>query len=103
MSITNSASATRPPANDRAAFRRGEPSAVRCRTFATLPYALDKNGPAEGRGKRARNAVVELLDHCKTHDEPDSPLFTLLDGFTAPQVDHEKTDLFRRTSPIRGS
>jgi MAP3K TRAFs-binding domain len=61
-----------------------------------LPYALDKMGrPMDVEGARAK--LVELLDHCKTHDEPDSPLFTLLDGFTAPQVNHEKTDLFRRS------
>jgi tetratricopeptide (TPR) repeat protein len=63
--------------------------------LSAMPYALDRAGkPSKAAADRA--ALVEKLAYCKNHDAPDSPLFTLLDGFTAPQVDHEKTDIFRR-------
>jgi hypothetical protein len=39
---------------------------------------------------------LERAASCKRHNEPDSPLFRLLKGSTPPQVDHEKTDIFRR-------
>ncbi len=61
-----------------------------------LLYALD----AEGRPKdvaAARRALADRLEHCKRNDEPDSPLFRYAQGwFKGPQVDHEKTDVFRR-------
>jgi len=61
-----------------------------------LLYALD----AEGRPRdvsTARRALADRLEHCKRNDEPDSPLFRYAQGwFKGPQVDHEKTDVFRR-------
>ena len=63
--------------------------------LSAMPYSLDSAGrPNKAEADRA--ALVEKLIYCKNHDAPDSPLFTLLDGFAAPQVDHEKTDIFRR-------
>jgi hypothetical protein len=61
-----------------------------------LLYALDKKGrPKDAAG--ARKALGERLDHCKKSDEPDSPLFRYAQGWLKPpQVDHEKTDVFRR-------
>src|SRR5260370_1282879 len=59
---------------------------------------------------RKPDAAGRLIDFDAVHDmiiapaiagagfngAPASPVFTLLDGFAAPQVDHEKTDIFRR-------
>jgi hypothetical protein len=63
--------------------------------LATLPYSLDAAG-RPNKAKADRAALTERLMHAKVHDAPDSPLFTLLNGFTPPQVAHEKTDIFRR-------
>ncbi|MGA8172407.1 MAG: TRAFs-binding domain-containing protein [Methylocystis sp.] len=59
-------------------------------------YALDKDGrPKDADG--ARKALAERLDYCKKSDEPDSPLFAYAQGWLKPpQIDHEKTDVFRR-------
>jgi tetratricopeptide (TPR) repeat protein len=63
--------------------------------LSAMPYSLDHAGKPD-KADADRAALVEKLIYCKVHDAPDSPLFTLLDGFAAPQVDHEKTDIFRR-------
>jgi hypothetical protein len=64
--------------------------------LSTTLYALDKKGRPKDATK-ARKAVVERLNHAKKSDQPDSPLFRYAEGWLkAPQVDHEKTDLFRR-------
>jgi len=60
-----------------------------------LPYMLDSTG-APSAPEVARDALIRQLDYCRTHDEPDSPLFRLVTGFKAPNIDHEKTDIFRR-------
>lgn len=60
-----------------------------------LPYALDASGHPS-TPEAARDALIRQLDYCRTHDEPDSPLFRLVTGFKAPNVDHAKTDVFRR-------
>ena len=64
--------------------------------LSTTLYALDKKGRPKDATK-ARKAVVERLNHAKKSDQPDSPLFRYAEGWLkAPQVDHEKTKLFRR-------
>jgi hypothetical protein len=63
--------------------------------LSAMPYSLDSAGRPD-KAEADRAALTEKLVYCKNHDDPDSPLFTLLDGFAAPQVDHEKTDTFRR-------
>jgi hypothetical protein len=61
-----------------------------------LLYALDRDGRPKD-APAARKALAERLRHCKETDEPDSPLFRYAQGWLkAPQVDHEKTDVFRR-------
>ena len=63
--------------------------------LSALPYSIDAHGrPHRARADRA--ALAEKLKYCMTHPSPDSPLFTLLEGFVAPQVAAEKTDIFRR-------
>ena len=59
------------------------------------PYALDAAGRPANAAKDSRE-LGRQLEYAKIHDEPDSPLFKLLDGFKPPEVAHEKTDLFRR-------
>lgn len=59
------------------------------------PYALDAAGRPADAAADCRN-LGKQLEYVKCHDEPDSPLFKLLDGFKPPEVAHEKTDLFRR-------
>jgi MAP3K TRAFs-binding domain len=63
--------------------------------LATLPYSLDDSGKPN-KVKADRAALTQRLLHAKSHDAPDSPLFTLLNGFTPPQVAREKSDIFRR-------
>ena len=63
--------------------------------LAALPYSLDGRG-RPNRAKADRAALAEKLEYCKSHPSPDSPLFTLIEGFVAPQVAHDKTDIFRR-------
>jgi hypothetical protein len=60
-----------------------------------LPYALDEKGRPKD-APAARAALARRLDYCKRHDEPDSPLFQLFNGFKCPEVDHGKTDIFRQ-------
>jgi hypothetical protein len=60
-----------------------------------LPYALDEKGRPKD-APAARAALAQRLDYCKRHDEPDSPLFQLFNGFKCPEVDHGKTDIFRQ-------
>jgi hypothetical protein len=64
-------------------------------SLSALPYSIDGSGKPN-KVKSDRAALTERLSHAKAHDAPDSPLFTLLTGLTAPQVAHEKTDIFRR-------
>jgi hypothetical protein len=63
--------------------------------LSAMPYGLGANG-RPNKVKVDRAALKERLAACKSHRTPDSPLFTLLDGFVAPQVAHEKTDIFQR-------
>ena len=63
--------------------------------LSAMPYSLGTNG-RPNKVKADRALLRERLLACKTHRAPDSPLFTLLDGFVAPQVAHEKTDIFQR-------
>ena len=76
-------------------------SAADCLPFdvahlSTTLYALDKKGRPKD-ADAARGKVAQKLEHAKKNDQPDSPLFRYAEGWLkAPQVDHEKTDLFRR-------
>jgi len=63
------------------------------------PYSLDAHG-RPNKVKADRDKLAEKLRYCKSHPAPDSPLFTLLDGFVAPQVAHEKTDIFQKEISI---
>jgi tetratricopeptide (TPR) repeat protein len=58
-----------------------------------LPYALDGNGrPADSAGNSAH--LTEALEAAR-EAAVDSPVFQLLDGFSAPRIDRLKTDTFR--------
>src|SRR5579863_2697164 len=60
----------------------------------TLPYALDEKAlPKDPESARA--ALAKRLEDCKVHGEADSPLFKLVDGLKAPEIEHSKTDVFR--------
>ncbi|MGO8738813.1 TRAFs-binding domain-containing protein [Rhodoblastus sp.] len=59
-----------------------------------MPYALDPSGePARPEEDCAQ--LTKRLVAARDSDRPDSPLYALLNGFSPPQVPHEKTDLFR--------
>jgi hypothetical protein len=61
----------------------------------TLPYETGRDGRLADP-LRCRTALATKLAQCVKSDEPDSPLFMLLDGIEPPRVDHAKTDVFRR-------
>jgi hypothetical protein len=64
-------------------------------SLTAMPYSLN----AKGRPNKIKldcALLTERLTQCMKHHVPDSPLFTLLEGFVAPQVAHEKTDIFQR-------
>jgi hypothetical protein len=63
--------------------------------LSAMRYSLGANG-RPNKAKADRAALTERLAACKARRTPDSPLFTLLDGLTPPQVAHEKTDIFQR-------
>src|SRR6202453_4846366 len=59
-----------------------------------LPYALDENGvPAAPAAAKA--ALTQRLVEAREHSAMDSPLFQLLEGYTAVPIDRLKTDVFR--------
>jgi uncharacterized protein DUF4071 len=58
-----------------------------------LPYELTPGGiPTHTEG--TRKALVERLDEAR-NAQTDSPIYQLVDGLPAPEVDRMKTDLFR--------
>jgi len=58
-----------------------------------LPYELTAGGtPTNAEG--TRKALVERLDEARKA-QTDSPIFQLVEGFPAPEVDRTKTDVFR--------
>jgi tetratricopeptide (TPR) repeat protein len=58
----------------------------------TMPYPLTDDGlPAQVEETRA--GLARLLRHARDSRESDSPLFHLLEDF--PNIQHEKTDVFR--------
>jgi hypothetical protein len=58
-----------------------------------LPYQLDESGrPTDVSRTLAK--LVDLLDAARDA-KPDSPVFTLVADWKAPDVDHAKTDTFR--------
>ncbi|MGZ4314458.1 MAG: TRAFs-binding domain-containing protein [Gaiellaceae bacterium] len=58
-----------------------------------IPYELTSSGlPADAEAARA--ALVERLVEAR-EAATDSPIFQLVDGLPAPQLDREKTDVFR--------
>jgi hypothetical protein len=61
----------------------------------TIPYHLDANGrPDPANLNDARTAITAMLVAAR-QGAKDSPVHQLLDGLPSPQLDHEKTDLFR--------
>jgi len=59
-----------------------------------LPYLLDDKGlPAEPTA--AKTALTQRLVEAREHSAMDSPLFQLLEGYTAVPIDRLKTDVFR--------
>jgi hypothetical protein len=63
---------------------------------STLLYALEKEGRPKDAAA-ARKSLAGRLERARHSDDPDSPLFRYAQGWlTAPQVDHEMTDAFRR-------
>jgi hypothetical protein len=58
-----------------------------------LPYELTAGGaPTNTEG--TRKALVKRLDEAR-RAQTDSPIYQLVDGFPAPEIDRLKTDLFR--------
>ncbi len=58
-----------------------------------LPYRLDESGkPAYVTRTQAK--LADLLEEARSAI-PDSPVFTLLSDWKAPELDHTKTDTFR--------
>jgi len=63
----------------------------------TLHYKLDDKGtPLDADADRAR--LAERLDHCKRHDETDSPLFKLLQNYRPPEIEHLKHEFQREAA-----
>jgi hypothetical protein len=61
----------------------------------TLFYQLDANGgPDARRVTETKEQIVHLLRAARAGIN-DSPIYQLLDYFPPPQLDHEKTDIFR--------
>ncbi len=59
-----------------------------------MPYTIGPDG-IPSSAKRDADAVSVRLRAAKANHRDDSPLFQLLEGISRPEVDHEKTDLFR--------
>ncbi len=58
-----------------------------------IPYELDGSVPADPDG--AQKALAAALEAAREHSAEDSPVFQLLDGFGAPDIERLRTDAFR--------
>lgn len=60
-----------------------------------LPYAIGPDG-APSDAAAAREALTRFLRECRENPTDDSPLFQMLEGYSAPPIEREKTDVFRQ-------
>lgn len=61
----------------------------------TIPYALGTDGaPDPAKGRAASTGIAKFLKEARKGAN-DSPIFQLIDGLGAPNLDHVKTDVFR--------
>jgi len=88
------------PATTLAIFARGQTPPFDVNYLRALPYELaDGNALGEEDAKKLRDGLAkrlkELRDIANTDAAKDSPLFQLLEGYSAPPLEHLKTDTFR--------